>query len=210
MIRVALIEDHPVFRQGLAQILDESPDVAIVVVAASTEEFVAKHFDVDVSLLDLHLPGISGPDAVRLVCERGSTVLVLSATGTSEDVLGAIEAGASGYLTKQAQPSEIVAAVMAVAAGDTYVSPTLASFFLDAAQQTGHDQLDLTPREHDVLTLVASGERDQDIADRLFISVRTVHSHLDRIRDKTGHRRRSELTRLALESGYITDEHPRA
>ena len=205
-----MIEDHPVFRQGLAQILEEPPDIAIVAIAASTEEFVAMHLDADVSLLDLHLPGISGPGAVRIVRESGSAVLVQSATGTSEDVLGAIEAGASGYLTKQAQPGEIVAAVLAVAAGDTYVSPTLASFLLDAAERTGLDQLDLTPREHEVLTLLASGERDQDIADRLFVSVRTVHSHLDRIRDKTGHRRRSELTRLVVESGFVSDEHPEA
>jgi DNA-binding NarL/FixJ family response regulator len=99
-------------------------------------------------------------------------------------------------LTKEAEPDEILRAVMAVAAGRTYVSATLAAFLLKAPIQ-------LTEREKEILQLVASGETDRDIAEQLVISVRTVHSHLDRIRDKTGCRRRADLTRLAIESGII-------
>jgi DNA-binding NarL/FixJ family response regulator len=158
-------------------------------------------------ILDLGLPGMHGAHAVRHVCERGAKVLVVSAEGSQSDVLDAIAAGASGYLTKSAEPGEITAAVHIVASGETYVSPTLPAYILRAAKQ---DQASaphaLTAREREILALVAAGERDSDIAEQLFISVRTVRSHLDRIRDKTGRRRRADLTRLAVEQGIVPPE----
>jgi DNA-binding NarL/FixJ family response regulator len=154
----------------------------------------------DVVLLDLHLPGMEGAQGVAHICQRGPKVIVVSAAGSSDDVIDALAAGAVGYLTKDAEAEDIRRAVRAVANGQTYVSPTLASFLLTAdRQRTASLEHKLSPRELEILALVAAGETDRDIARQLFIAIATVHSHLDRIRDKTGARRRTQLTRLYLD-----------
>jgi DNA-binding NarL/FixJ family response regulator len=160
-----------------------------------------------VVILDLRLPGVSDAEAVSAVVSMGFVVLVLSAHGTRSDVLAAMAAGASGYLTKDADIDEIHRAVRQVAAGNTYVSPTLAAYLLDSSRtRYAAVQLPLSDRERQVLALLADGRRDQDIANTLSISVRTVRSHLDRIREKTGRRRRPELTRLAIEKGIVNHQ----
>jgi DNA-binding NarL/FixJ family response regulator len=123
-----------------------------------------------------------------------------------DEVLGAIGAGAKGYLTKDTDGAEIIRAVREVAAGNSYVTPTLASFLLNASLgRSAGPKLVLSAREREVLSLVAAGEKDQDIAELLHISVRTVRSHLDRIRDKTGLRNRAQLTRYAIEQGIVRE-----
>jgi DNA-binding NarL/FixJ family response regulator len=207
VIRVGVVDDHPVFRQGLAHAVEGAEGLELLFAVASVEDLDARDEAPELVILDLGLPGMHGANAVRHVCERGAKVLVVSAEGSQSDVLDAIAAGASGYLTKSAEPGEITAAVHIVANGETYVSPTLAAYILRAAKQ---DQASaphaLTAREREILALVAAGERDSDIAEQLFISVRTVRSHLDRIRDKTGRRRRADLTRLAVEQGIVPPE----
>ena len=136
-------------------------------------------------LLDLHLPGIQGTEGVAHVCGRGFRVIVVSAAGGPDDVVDAMAAGAVGYLTKEADTEDIADAINSVAAGNMYVSPTLASYLLMADKAAPSDNLRLSDREHEVLALVATGETDRDIAEELHISLNTVHSHLDRIRDKT-------------------------
>ena len=122
-------------------------------------------------------------------------------------VLATLAAGARGYVAKHAEVAEILEAIDTIAgsAEGSYVSPRLAAYLLDAAQAKGPSQLTLTDRETEVLALVAAGERDQDVAEQLCISVGTVRAHLDHIRTKTGQRRRAELTRYALEQGILTD-----
>jgi DNA-binding NarL/FixJ family response regulator len=203
MISVAIIDDHPVYRQGLAMAVDTAADLELIGEAQSIEDFEHMEAEADVVLLDLHLPGIKGSAGVAHVCGKGYRVLVVSAAGTPDDVIDAIAAGAAGYLTKETDAEEITRAVRTVAKGDTYVSPTLASYLL-RAQKTA-TTFELTKRERDVLALVAAGEKDQDIAEQLFIAVTTVHSHLERIRDKTGARRRAELTNLAHRLGIGPD-----
>jgi DNA-binding NarL/FixJ family response regulator len=205
MTRVAVIDDHPLYRQGLAVAIEEAPGMELVLAARSVEDFDA-HRGVrpDVVVLDLHLPGLEGPQAVAHLCARGLAVLVVSASDDQDAVLDAIAAGASGYLTKDAEAAEITAAVTAIAQGGTYVSPALAAYLLRAARrQPPAVPWALTEREREILRLLASGETDQDIAAQLYISVRTVRSHLERIRDKTGRRRRPDLTRLAIEQGLM-------
>jgi DNA-binding NarL/FixJ family response regulator len=199
---VGIIEDHPVFRQGLAQVIEAEEGLTLLFAVRSVEEFETVRARPDVVILDLNLGGLSGAEAVAAVCGRGVPVLVVSADGGQQQVLDAIAAGASGYLTKSAEPSEIARALSVVAGRGSYVSPTLAAFFLRAARGDP-GVFHLTDREREILRLVAGGERDQDIAEQLYISVRTVRSHLDRIRDKTGRRRRPDLTRLALEQGIV-------
>ncbi len=204
-IRAVVIDDHPVFRHGLAHAIEAAGDFTLVAAEAGVEACAAEDLqDVDLVVLDLGLPGMHGAAAVEFVAQLGPRVLVVSAAAGESEVLEAMRAGASGYLTKAAEPEEIVAASRIIAAGGTYVSPTLAAFLLrSTAAGNEADRLALSDREREVLTLVAQGERDVDIAARLHLSVKTVRSHLDRIRDKTGRRRRADLTRLALESGLL-------
>jgi DNA-binding NarL/FixJ family response regulator len=199
MIRVAIVEDHPVFRKGLIQVIEATPDLALAGAARSVEELDAQPQGgghAQVVLLDLGLPGRTGAAAVAHLCARGQTVLVVSASEAPPDVVEAIGAGARGYLSKQAEEAEIVGAIRAVAEGRTYVSATLAAYLLQAP-------IRISEREREILELVAGGETDQDIAELLQVSIRTVHSHLDRIRNKTGSRRRADLTRFALQRGFV-------
>ena len=198
MIRIGIVEDHPVFRKGLTQVVEAAEGLELAGVARSVDEFDTLRLGAAaIVLLDLQLPGsLDGPAAVAHVVAHGHQVLVVSASEAPADVGEAIAAGARGYLSKQAEEAEIVGAIQAVAQERTYVSATLAAYLLQTPLQITH-------REREILELVAGGETDQDIAEQLTISVRTVHSHLDRIRDKTGSRRRADLTRFAIQRGII-------
>jgi DNA-binding NarL/FixJ family response regulator len=203
-IRVGVIEDHPLYRDAVERLLTEANGVELDTVAGSVAQFAArKRSDSSgVVLLDLRLPGLQGAPAIMEVVSMGFRVLVLSAHSERSEVLGAMAAGASGYLSKDCDADEILHAVRVVADGNTYMSPMLASHVLDAfADRNSGPTIELSTRERQVLSLVAAGERDQDIAQTLEISIRTVRSYLDRIRDKTGQRRRPELTRYAIEMG---------
>lgn len=203
-VEVGIVEDHPVFRQGLAGLVEDSPGLGLAFAVRSVSdletELGLRCEQPHVLLLDLNLAGggRQGAEAVRYASERGLRVLVVSASTDAPTVVAAVGAGANGYISKDTEPDEIVRAIRAVAAGASYISPTLAGHLLDEARS-----IKLTSREADVLRLVASGEKDLDIAEALFISVHTVHSHLDRIRAKTGHHRRVELTRFALDRGLL-------
>ncbi|KAA9152890.1 response regulator transcription factor [Amycolatopsis acidicola] len=198
-IRVGVIEDHPLYRSAVARVLSEAADIELGAVADSVGSYAAFHEPADgVVVLDLKLRGVTDAAAVQKVVALGQRVLIVSAHAGQDEVLRAISAGARGYLSKDADGADILRAVREIAAGGTYVSPTLASFLLNA--QRGVKNV-LSDRERQVLSLVAAGERDADIAEAMSISVRTVRSYLERIRDKTGRRRRPELTRLAIEEG---------
>ena len=203
MIRTVVVDDHPVFRQGLVHAVEAADDFELVISAASIEALgPASLSDIDVVILDLGLQGMGGAEGVRYLTKLDFSVLVVSANGKEQDVMEAMASGASGYLTKAAEPEEIINAARVVADGGTYVSPTLAGYLLRNSSQSS-STLALTEREREILALVAEGERDSDIAMELNISIKTVHSHLDRIRDKTGRRRRADLTRYAIEQGLM-------
>jgi DNA-binding NarL/FixJ family response regulator len=199
MITVTVVEDHPVYRQGLADAIGKAEGLELVSAHRSIEDFDAARPDATVVLLDLHLPGIGGADAVAHLTQAGYRVLVLSASIDRGNVLAALTAGARGYVSKDAESDQIAQAIGIVAGDGSFVSPTLASLLLQDDQ--GRAKPSLTPREREVLELVAEGAEDKAIGRQLGITVATVHSHLDRIRDKTGRRKRAELTRLALEQG---------
>ncbi|UJW36161.1 response regulator transcription factor [Saccharothrix sp. AJ9571] len=202
-IRVGVIEDHPLYRAAVARVLEEAEDIELGAVADSVARFaVCRQPAGSVVVLDLKLRGIADAAAVMEIVGMGHKVLVVSAHAGQSEVLGAISAGARGYLSKDADGEEILRAIREIASGNSYVSPTLASFVLNSTRdRNAGPKLVLSERERQVLSLVAAGERDQDIAEAMSISVRTVRSYLDRIRDKTGRRRRPELTRLAIEEG---------
>jgi DNA-binding NarL/FixJ family response regulator len=205
-LRCLIIDDHPFYRLGLVEGLGASPGFEVVGEAGSVPEALESSHAPDVVLLDLGLPGVRGWHAVEAVRSRWPQcrVLVLTASETRGDLLDVMGAGASGYLTKHAGTDELAQAIEKVAKGELFVTPRLASYLLEDDRVRTPDQFSLSRREREVLALLAEGARDREIADRLFISLSTVHSHLDRIRDKTGLRRRPELTRLAVEEGIVS------
>jgi DNA-binding NarL/FixJ family response regulator len=207
-IAVVVIDDHPVFRDGLVEAVSSGGEFTVAGEFPDLESYEAAGFCADVVLLDYHIPGLMGPEAVRRLTESGTAVLMVSAEIGREAVLDTLAAGARGYVAKDADAGEILRAVRIVSDPDrpgTYVSATLASYLLDAAKGYTTARLVLSGRENEVLRLVAAGERDQDIAESLYISVGTVRSHLDRIRTKTGERRRADLTRYAMDQGLLRE-----
>jgi DNA-binding NarL/FixJ family response regulator len=204
---IAVVENHPLFRHALTGMVEDAPDLDLACAVCSVPELLTwldatdgEPRRADVVLLDLHLAGKGpqGADAVIEMRRRKLTVLVVSANGSRPTVLAAMSAGANGYVSKDAESGEILDAIRAVAAGTSYISATLASYLLDDAHE-----IKLTRRESEILRLVARGDTDLDIAEELDVKVSTVRGHLDRIRDKTGHRRRPHLIWFALRRGLL-------
>ncbi len=207
MTTLAVIDDHPVYRDGLAAAVAGGGSWELLGAYASVESYLDGSQAAQVVLLDYHLPGLHGPAAVARLTDTGAAVLMVSGDIGRDSVLATLAAGARGYVAKHAEITEILDAITTICASPTgtYVSPQLASYLLEATRQAGPDKLQLSAREQEVLVLVAQGERDQDIAEELCISLGTVRSHLDHIRTKTGERRRAGLTRYALDRGLVAD-----
>jgi DNA-binding NarL/FixJ family response regulator len=204
--RVVLVDDHHLFRSGVRAELGDAVDV--VGEAGSVEEAVPliKELDPDVVLLDVHLPDGGGDAIINAVAPARPAVrfLALSVSDAAEDVIGVIRAGARGYVTKTISGDELAAAIERVAEGDAVFSPRLAGFVLDAfrsGERVGGDaELDeLTPREREVLQLIARGYLYKEIAGRLSLSVKTVESHVSNVLRKLQLSTRHELTRWATE-----------
>ncbi|MCW7946576.1 hypothetical protein AAW14_32520 [Streptomyces hygroscopicus] len=202
-VHVAVISDCPLLRQALLQLIDDAPDLQSVTPARSAG---AQRYEVgsaDVVLLNLQDPIRDVCDLIARFRQQGYKVIILSPSNARTDLVLAIEAGARGYLSQKVGEIELLTAVRTVASDRSYFS---ANF----SDQTAHERLRrITSRERQILDLVASGATDREIASKLNISVHTVHSHLDRLRSKTGVRRRADLTRLALEQGaggFAVDE----
>jgi DNA-binding NarL/FixJ family response regulator len=187
-IRVVLVDDHPVVLGGLRALLDSLPDFEVVGTATDGEAGVREVVLTrpDVVLMDIRMPGIDGLEATRRIREsaNGVAVLVLTMFDDDDTVFGAMRAGAQGYLLKGADQAEIDRAIRAVVAGEAIFSPGVAQRVLGyfAAPPPVADQFpELTAREREVLDLMAAGERNQVIADRLFLSPKTVANHISSI-----------------------------
>ncbi|WP_030155284.1 response regulator [Streptomyces sp. NRRL S-244] len=187
-IRLLLADDHPVVRAGLRAVLDTEPDFAVVAEAATAERAVelAASEPVDVVLMDLQFgTGMHGSAATAAITARPGAprVLVLTTYDTDADILAAVEAGASGYLLKDAPPEELAAAVRTAAAGQSALAPAVALRLMDRMRMPAEA---LTKRELEVLQLVADGLSNQQISKKLFLSQATVKSHLVHIYAKLG------------------------
>ncbi|HXF99107.1 MAG TPA: response regulator transcription factor [Gaiellaceae bacterium] len=208
-IRVLIVDDHAVVRAGLRRVLDAEPDIETVGEAESADRavFEALHHRPDVILLDVVMPGKSGIDVLptlrRDVPE--SKVLVLSMQDDPRYVREAFEAGASGYVMKEAADTEVVDAVRAVAAGARYLHPALGARLVaaEAEERRRAEEEPLSEREREVLRLLALGHTNQEIARMLYISVRTVETHRAHIMRKLGLHTRAELVRHALAQGLL-------
>jgi DNA-binding NarL/FixJ family response regulator len=206
-VRVMVVDDHPVWRDGVKSDLEASGRAVVVAEAADGGEAIERAIEVmpELVLMDLNLPTVRGVEAIRRIVEQSPhvKVLVLSASGEEADVLEAVKVGASGYLLKSATAAELADAVTRVRAGEPVFSPSLAALVLGefrrmsaAATEPG-----LTARETEVLKLVAKGYTYREIGDKLFISVKTVQNHVQNILTKLQLSRRYELMRYAIQRG---------
>lgn len=208
--RVVLVDDHEIFRAGLRAGLDAS--IEVVGEAGTVEEAIPliRRLDPDVVLLDVHLPDGGGHAVVGPVHAERPAVrfLALSVSDAPEDVMAVIRAGARGYVTKSIRPAELIDAVHRIAKGDAVFSPWLAGFVLDAftgAEPPVTDpELDqLTPREGDVLLLIARGYTYKEVAAKLHLSVKTVETHVSNVLRKLQLSNRRELTRWAAQRRMV-------
>jgi DNA-binding NarL/FixJ family response regulator len=207
VICVLVVDDHPIVRQGLVAALQDEQDFEVVGSAATAEEAIdmTRRFKPDVVLLDLELPGMSGIDAIPELRERSpdSRVLVFTAYDTDERVLAAVRAGANGYLLKGAASAEIAAAVRAVAAGESAMTPRVAARLMSAVRTPGRAD-GLTRREHEVLRLIAQGLPSKQIALALAISERTVKFHTTSLLRKLEADNRAQAVAIAAQRGLLT------
>jgi two-component system, NarL family, response regulator NreC len=205
MISVLIVDDHALFRAGLRSRLELEQDITSVGEAATAEEAVSKvrSLQPDLVLLDLLLPGTSGPDAIPKLAEVSprSRVLVVSSQAAPSSVRQALSAGAAGYVPKRASDQELVAAIRQVAAGERYVDPDLGAKLVVPDRSAALEPL--TERERDILQLLALGYTNQEIGRKRYISVRTVDTHRAHIMRKLGLETRAELVLFALANGLL-------
>ena len=210
-IRVLVVDDHAVVRSGLRRVLDAEPDVETVAEAPTAERavFEALEHNPDVVLMDVVMPGKSGIEGMPALLQAvpDVKVLILSMQDDPRYVREAFDAGASGYVLKEAADTDVVAAVRAVAAGERYLHPALGARLVAAeAEERKRAELDpLSDREREVLRLLALGHTNQEIAKTLYISVRTAETHRAHIMQKLRLSSRAELVRYALSEGLLEE-----
>jgi DNA-binding NarL/FixJ family response regulator len=209
--RILIADDHAIVRSGLRRVLDTKPDLEVVAEAEDGAEAVDKALreDVHLAILDVAMPRMTGIQAAAELHKRKPELktLILSMYDSEQFLFEALKAGASGYVLKSGADDDIVDAVRAAMRGDSYLYPsavtTLVSDYVERGGR-GEERFDvLTPRELEVLKLIAEANTSKEIADKLFISIKTVDRHRQNILEKLGMRDRVELTRYAIRRGLI-------
>ena len=215
MIGVVLADDQVLLRAGLRALLDAEPDIAVLGEASDGREALALVRDLhpDVVLMDILMPGTDGLEATRLIAAEpglaGTKVVVLTTFDLDEYVFEAIRAGANGFLVKDTEPEELVRAVHAVVAGDALLSPRITRRLIEEYASRAKVPLELqgldllTDREREVVALVGQGCTNDEIAERLIVSVATAKTHVSRAMLKLGARDRAQVVVFAYESGLV-------
>ncbi len=218
-IRVLLVDDHVLYRRGLQAFLDLEPDITVVGEASDGAAGVeaARTLRPDVVILDVQMPRTSGPEACALIVDAPTPpkVLMLTASHDDADLFDSIRAGASGYLLKDAPPDDVGPAVRAVCQGHSLIPPSMAARLLAEFAQLSRPATpelptaNLTDREREVLTLVARGRKNREIAELLFISENTVKNHVRNILDKLHLHSRVEAAMYAVRTNLVDPDEQR-
>ena len=214
-LKVLLVEDHAIVRQGIKALLDEEPDITIVGEAGDGSEglLLAQKLKPDIVLMDVSLPTLDGIEVTHQICERlpQVRVLMLSMHDNEEYVFRALQAGACGYVLKQSTSTELVLALRAVAAGSPFLSPDISQILIGdylrraETREDTEEALDiLTPRERQVLQLITKGFNNRQIAEKLQISIKTVETHRGNMMRKLDVHDRAGLVKFAIDSGLVT------
>ncbi|MDT7711814.1 MAG: hypothetical protein QOG46_503 [Pseudonocardiales bacterium] len=220
MIRVVVVDDQPLVRAGIVMLVNAEEDITVVAEATDGKDALTqiRTHRPDVVLMDVRMPGTDGVAATRAVVEEGLSaengqpigVIILTTYHIDEAVYAALRAGASGFLLKDAAPAEIVNAIRSVVAGEAWLDPAVARRLIDefAARPEPHtptpaEMAQLTPREREVLSLMARGLSNADVALELFISEATVKTHLARVMMKLGVREKAQAVAAAYQTGLV-------
>ncbi|MEM6360978.1 MAG: response regulator transcription factor [Bacteroidota bacterium] len=209
-IKVVLADDHSVVRTGIKMLISSDESIEIIGEASSGAEALSmiKNSQPDILITDISMPGMTGIELAEIIKNehRGTKVLVLSTYSDEEYILSAFEAGASGYLPKDTDEDQFLAAIKTVSEGDVYYTKEVSDILtksLIKQKRTIEDPLELTEREKEILKLIVDGMSNKEIADKLFISVRTVDTHRRNIMDKIEAKNTADLVRKALEDKLI-------
>jgi two-component system response regulator NreC len=213
-VRIVLADDHSLFREGLKSLLQEDPDLEIIGETGNGREAVrlCRELAPDIIIMDVSMPELNGIEASRQVTKEcpETKIIAVSMHSSRRFVVDMLRAGAVGYLLKDCAFQELTTALSAVRADQVYLSPSIASVVVERISDSSADEgtmaAQLTPREREVLQLLAEGRRTSEVADQLFLSVKTVQTHRRNIMDKLNLRSLPELTRYAIREGLITVE----
>jgi two-component system, NarL family, response regulator NreC len=212
-IKLLLVDDHAVIRLGMRMLFDSEPDIEIVAEAENGRQAVTavQEFNPDVVLMDIGLPDMSGIEVTRLIKEQSPATAIVALTihEDKEYFFKMLDAGATGYVPKRAAPEELLTAIRTAAMGEVYLFPSMAKYLVkDYLEQQSPDEEkeslnNLTPREQEVLVHLAEGATNQEIAEKLVISPKTVARHRENIMHKLNMHSRTELVKYAIRKGII-------
>ena len=210
-VRVMLVDDHVVLRDGLKSLLNYEPDIEVVAEASDGREAITIVDQVkpDIVISDISMPGLNGIESCRILRQDHPTlkIIVLSMHSGQEYVLQALQAGANGYVVKQADASEVITAIRAVIVGGAYLSPSISKHLIDDYLTLSPEELagpKLTTREREVAQLMAEGESTRTISEALTISIKTVETHRMNIMKKLNAKSPADIIKYALKKGWIS------
>ncbi len=211
-VRVLVVDDHEVVRQGIKMVLETDPELEVVGEAASGEEAIerVREFQPNVVVMDIGMPGLSGFEATRRIRQSDPNVQVLALTVHDSEayVFQMLQAGATGYVVKRAPAAEVIQAVKRAYQGEAVLHPSVAKLLIrdyltrvERGEEASYDTL--SDREHEILKLIAEGKTNKEIAELLFLSVKTVQAHRANLMRKLGMHDRTELVKYAIRKGII-------
>jgi RNA polymerase sigma factor (sigma-70 family) len=214
-IRVLIADDHTIVRKGLCALLDGDKEIEVVGDAENGREVLKKveQVEPDIVLMDITMPGLNGLETTRQLKKRHPSmkILILTMHDNEEYIFETLRAGASGYLVKRTAPDELISAIHAVNRGESFLSPSISKRVIEGYIQFGKSEQEedeafekLTDREREVLQLIAEGRTNREIAELLYISIKTVETHRSHLMEKLNIRNIAELTQYAIRKGLIS------